>query len=219
MTTEIARNAASEEDSGNSQHFSPEQVRPFPKAGPRKQTRRGRKKGKTSILTDTPVKQQIELDFQQRQLRVSGRSYKHGAQKSNDGEVTPESDDSSSSEDTSDVVSDSSEGEPSLKPEDLKTGDFVVVKYVSKGVVQHYVGRITQEADRFHMLEVRFLVRQPSKKQQDVFSFPEIDDTDDIDIDDIVQKLPEPSAVGATKRTNGLLFFRDVDLSRYYRLQ
>lgn len=219
MTTETARNAAGEEDSGNSQHFSPEQVRPFPKAGPRKQTRGGRKKGKTSILTDTPVKQQIELDFQQRQLRVSGRSYKHGAQKSNDGEVTPESDDSSSSEDTSDVVSDSSEGEPSLKPEDLKTGDFVVVKYVSKRVVQHYVGRITQEADRFHMLEVRFLVRQPSKKQQDVFSFPEIDDTDDIDIDDIVQKLPEPSAVGATKRTNGLLFFRDVDLSRYYRLQ
>lgn len=36
--------------------LSPEQVRPFPKAGPRQQNRRGRKKRQTAILTDTPIK-------------------------------------------------------------------------------------------------------------------------------------------------------------------
>ncbi|KAK2709768.1 hypothetical protein QYM36_013440, partial [Artemia franciscana] len=39
---------------------TPEQVRPYPKAKPRVLSGRGRKKGSTKILTDTPVKRQIE---------------------------------------------------------------------------------------------------------------------------------------------------------------
>ena len=39
---------------------TPEQVRPYPKAKPRVLSSRGRKKGSTKILTDTPVKRQIE---------------------------------------------------------------------------------------------------------------------------------------------------------------
>ncbi len=35
---------------------SPELVRPFPKAGPRKEPRKGRKRGQTQIITDSPVK-------------------------------------------------------------------------------------------------------------------------------------------------------------------
>lgn len=40
--------------------LSPEQVRPFPKAGPRQQNRRGRKKKQTAILTDTPIKEALK---------------------------------------------------------------------------------------------------------------------------------------------------------------
>lgn len=40
--------------------FSPEAVRPFPKAGPRQNTRKGRKRRKSAILTDTPEKSAIE---------------------------------------------------------------------------------------------------------------------------------------------------------------
>ncbi|KAK2718207.1 hypothetical protein QYM36_005505 [Artemia franciscana] len=39
---------------------TPEQVQPYPKAKPRVLSGRGRKKGSTKILTDTPVKRQIE---------------------------------------------------------------------------------------------------------------------------------------------------------------
>ena len=39
---------------------SPELVRPFPKAGPRKEPRKGRKRGQTQIITDSPVKQALE---------------------------------------------------------------------------------------------------------------------------------------------------------------
>ncbi|KAL1268519.1 hypothetical protein QQF64_033882 [Cirrhinus molitorella] len=42
------------------QLFSPSLIRPFPKAGPRKETGRGRKQRLSEILTDTPVKLALE---------------------------------------------------------------------------------------------------------------------------------------------------------------
>lgn len=44
----------------NNSVLSPEFIRPFPKAAPRKPTTRGRKKGKSTILTETPEKTSIE---------------------------------------------------------------------------------------------------------------------------------------------------------------
>jgi len=41
---------------------SPEDIRPFPKALPRKDSRKGRPKGKSLILTDTPEKDRIEKE-------------------------------------------------------------------------------------------------------------------------------------------------------------
>lgn len=41
---------------------TPEEVRPFEKAAPRKQTRRGKKIRKSAILTDTPVKNQLKME-------------------------------------------------------------------------------------------------------------------------------------------------------------
>lgn len=48
--------------SGENQHavVSPHIIRPFPKAGPRKTAGKKRRKGKTRILTDTPIKDEIE---------------------------------------------------------------------------------------------------------------------------------------------------------------
>ncbi|GAA6106498.1 histone-lysine N-methyltransferase PRDM9-like isoform X1 [Tachysurus ichikawai] len=42
--------------------FSPVSIRPHPKAGPRKQTTKGRKRRETAVLTDTPVKKQREAE-------------------------------------------------------------------------------------------------------------------------------------------------------------
>ena len=46
--------------------FSPVSIRPFPKAGARKETKKGRKKRSTAILTDTPVKQALEEERDRR---------------------------------------------------------------------------------------------------------------------------------------------------------
>jgi hypothetical protein len=44
-------------------NFSPVLLRPFPKAGPRQETNKGRRKRKTCILTDTPEKKAIEEEY------------------------------------------------------------------------------------------------------------------------------------------------------------
>ncbi|XP_055918583.1 uncharacterized protein LOC129950684 [Eupeodes corollae] len=49
---------------------SPEIARPFPKAGPRQNTKRGRKKGKSRILTETPDKNELETAYKERQKRL-----------------------------------------------------------------------------------------------------------------------------------------------------
>ena len=43
--------------------FTPEHIRPFPKAPARQQTTRGRKRRKSAILTDTPEKSALEEEF------------------------------------------------------------------------------------------------------------------------------------------------------------
>jgi hypothetical protein len=45
----------------NEATVSPDMIRPFPKAHPRKPASKGRKKGKSRILTDTPNKEEIEM--------------------------------------------------------------------------------------------------------------------------------------------------------------
>ncbi|RXN04570.1 polycystic kidney disease 1-like 3 isoform X1 [Labeo rohita] len=65
------------------QLFSPSLIRPFPKAGPRNETGRGRKKRLSEILTDTPVKLASEEEERQKGKNIrkkilgSEKSKKH----------------------------------------------------------------------------------------------------------------------------------------------
>ena len=52
--------------------ISPEHVRPFPKACPRKGIRRGRKPGRSGVLTDTPEKNAIIQEQQQKSCKRKG---------------------------------------------------------------------------------------------------------------------------------------------------
>lgn len=53
--------------------FSPEHVRPFPKAPPRQQTNKGRKKRESAILTDTPEKNALEEEVKKIYQQVKER--------------------------------------------------------------------------------------------------------------------------------------------------
>ena len=51
---------------------TPEDVRPFTKAPPRKTNQRGKKRGRSMILTDTPVKNALEAEAAKRKTKVKG---------------------------------------------------------------------------------------------------------------------------------------------------
>lgn len=58
-----------DEPSTSSKHFSPEQVRPLPKAPPRKTSNRGRKTRQSTVYTDTPEKAVIEEEAKERERK------------------------------------------------------------------------------------------------------------------------------------------------------
>lgn len=49
--------------------LTPEDIRPFPKAGPRKTQRGGKRKRASAILTDTPVKEALSAEKNQSKMR------------------------------------------------------------------------------------------------------------------------------------------------------
>lgn len=56
--------------------FSPEEIRPFPKAPPRKTTNRGRKTRKSTIYTDTPEKEEIRKEYDEKMKRAKVKQVK-----------------------------------------------------------------------------------------------------------------------------------------------
>lgn len=58
--------------------FSPEQIRPFPKAPPRKISNIGRKTRKSAIYTDTPEKEAIRNEYEEKLKRYKAKQAKKG---------------------------------------------------------------------------------------------------------------------------------------------
>lgn len=52
----------------------PEEIRPYPKAEPKKRTSRGRKPGVTKIVTDTPEKENIKIMKEKRKSTNTEKS-------------------------------------------------------------------------------------------------------------------------------------------------
>lgn len=75
----------------SSTFISPEHIRPFPKAAPRKQTiTRGKKKGRTRILTDTPEKEEVMASCSKKFVKKRNASKKKVLQESSDDDETIE---------------------------------------------------------------------------------------------------------------------------------
>lgn len=194
-------------DRGGTQHFSPEQIRPFSKAGPRKPIQANRKRCRTSILTDTPEKNERERDATER-----GKRRQRGTKQKD----KPESSESELEADTSDLVEDSDQSDSSNHEINIKAQDYVLVKLGTKKVCRHYVGIVLTDPDEDDTVEIKFLSRMLSKSQP-VFCYPDKEDIAEVDVDDIVRKLPFPNLVGGTKRTSQQYVF-DYEFSDFYRL-
>lgn len=196
---------------------TPIMVRPLPKAGIRKTTHK-RKKGKSLILTDTPVKDEIELQKTKKVKKAPSKA-----------SVVKKVFDTSSSESEADVVTNDDElddvdgyqeiedheVELSFLSDSVENGDYILVRCDGQKFSQYFVAVIIKkpqnEAKENKHFEIKYLKKMPKTDsfrhdaESDIFSIPE---------NEIVLKLPPPTPVGGTVRSKNLLRF-SVDFEGY----
>ena len=199
---------------------TPEQVRPYPKAKPRVLSGRGRKKGSTKILTDTPVKRQIEeqeakrKDKKARGGRARGKVGTVGrAGKAKKDQTTKKLFvDSEGSDDEKMILDDDSDDSMKLgesedeseKEEEIfdsvSTGDFVKVVY--KG--EYFPGSVQEKNENSVRVSVMCMAGLRKWKwldQEDSIFYPR---------EDILKKLSPPTpAPGTASRAASYFVFAD----------
>ncbi|XP_027012391.2 histone-lysine N-methyltransferase PRDM9-like isoform X1 [Tachysurus fulvidraco] len=98
--------------------FSPVSIRPHPKAGPRKQTTKGRKRRETTVLTDTRVKKYLEAEKSRRWSLAMPRTQTADPDLSQGEDVQPQT---CSSGETSNSEA---QGNPSVEQDELLDEEF-----------------------------------------------------------------------------------------------
>jgi len=200
---------------------TPEEISPFPKAPPRK-TKGGRKKAKTRVLTDTPVKEEIRAAVEKKKRKKEVGTMARGKKlKLQTEDVDVGSSTSNDEEDETFCDNDSSDydevGQNQLDdielpdPTVLNPNDFVLIKFVTNKTKVIYIGQIQNRIDET-TFEVKYLRRE--KPNSFTFIFPSVDDISDISFEDVAGKLPSPIQHGGTARVARHLVF-PVDFSCY----
>ena len=156
---------------------------PLPKAGPRKTTNRGRKRGSTRIITDTEVRNDIA---EATLTKTQCKRYRPKAKKI----------ETSSSDSDSDInmqlLSDNNNSEISDDKIEAAEGDFVIVKVSTKPHFVHCVARIDNiNESGYERVFLRRVIRQNDERG---FTF-EISSNDEASWakSDVIRKLPFPT--------------------------
>ena len=186
-------------------NVTPENIRPFTKAAPRKR-KSCTNRGKTRILTDTPEKNQIITNAEKKKTtqkickRIITASIESGSEEASSLLLSEEENCSDNSTTENEKLS------KVTKPRKIKEEEFALVRLSSKKSVQYYVGQVInvfEDGD----VTFRFLKRSYRSalvNERPTFIFPE--DTNDAsefthNLEEIVFKLP----VSLKKRGNQTL--------------
>lgn len=228
-------------DTGRPIVITPESVRPYPKAAPRvskDNKSKGREKGKTRILTDTPEKDRLVLiekekaekekkkeekeerkrkklfEFDQSHTRPKPKKLKSRTQKNVVLDASTSEEEQSISSGESNLDLDLSEEEleeliSNVNSSTLGLNDFVLVKFLGKKTVKYFIGQIEEKIGNTEF-GINFMRTKDKKK----FIFPAIKDSSYVFIEDIYTKLPSPTMIGGTERAIGGFTFK-IDLSSF----
>ncbi|KAK9731439.1 hypothetical protein QE152_g13677 [Popillia japonica] len=179
---------------------SPEYVRPYPKALPRKRKQVGRKPGRTRILTDTPKKTEIaeawknQID-KQKKVQIKRNLTDSNIPTSNSNIPTSskkkkiEESESDSEISMSDICEESDdspfteeEKEEDSNDRDFEKNDYVLVRFVTEtNATVCYIGLVIEKSSQIY--KVKFFRRHGISNK---FTFPIIDDIQDISGDDTI---------------------------------
>ena len=184
--------------------ISPQEIRGYPKAQPRKQIQQKRKR-KSMIATDTPEKVQLHSKSTVIPEKSRRRISFTAAPIAQCSHTSPQelhlSDHSSDEVDEEDLLG-AQEFSPLLNPPVLN--DYVLVEFDTSPKT-YYVGFITKPEDEDGEYEVSYLRRKEKSLQ---FHFPAVKDLASIKISDIKAILSKVEICGTTKRQNSNLQFR-----------
>ena len=225
----IESSVAEKTDEGQSTHISPETIKPFPRAEARKPSSRGRKKGRSLILTDTPEKNEIEVTKTQKKMIPDPKLMfqKKSSLKTNAKKSCPlvqrkvfkqsSSSSSGSSTDNDDMSSDSMcdfdpmeelQEQEEVENETLEIGNYVLIKFAGKSTVKYFVAMTVDKDEEFI---VKYLKRQSLTNK---FSYDENSISYSVANEDIILKLPSPNYVNCSSRRQPSLSF-SIDFSLY----
>ncbi|XP_031329163.1 uncharacterized protein LOC116168884 [Photinus pyralis] len=197
---------------------SPEEIRPFPLAPPRK-TVSSRKPTKTKILTDTPNMNEIKLYHEKknkernsegckRNLNIQKKSRAGPSKQIKLKNIEEETDTdsvimSSSSEDCTDIEEciENEKTEDNFIAGPISVGDYVLVRFATKKIVRHYAGKVLEVHDEGYL--INFMRR---KKPNYHFVYPDVPDQSIASESETI-KLPPPAFVGGTARASRKLKF------------
>ena len=176
-------------------YVSPRDVYSIPKAQPRK-SKGSSRKGKTQILTATPVREKFALLQKQREAKKLPKTKKV---KKNLFRKKSVSSSESSDEDEAGQIEYDDDSDCSLD-DNIIEGDFVVVNVTGRGRLVRYIARVDSvDADEY---EGVFLQKVPGclKDSKDITFVINEDDEATFLHNDIVFKLPPPVSLGSTAR-------------------
>ena len=211
--------------------ISPVDIRPYPKAEKCKLSKGGRKKGRTRILTDTPEKEAIEKEMDEK-LRKMKRAKSENLIKTekmfrNKKKTFDQLTKTSNYGQCSQILSsETDEDDPpvsickndffikeidwSVDNVDIGVNDFVLVKFCTKKSILHYVGRV-EAVDSGFGFDLQFMRKRDGNC---IFYFPQQIDKGFVENTDVILKLPAPQIVGGTERAQAFFLF-ETDISAY----
>lgn len=196
-------------------HFevSPVDLCGYPRAGQRKQSNRGRKRGKTMNATSTPEMKRIREEAENKKMKKRSRTTlakKLFADDDSDSDISLRDVFENESENESDSMCESNVLSLDVV-QNVDIDDFVVVEFASKTKRCYYVGQVLKPRDEDDDVEIEFF-----RKKGSHFVKPPVRDVSSVHIDDIKAILAPPTLRGTTNRTRGELFFSvnfgDIDI-------
>lgn len=196
---------------------SPIGCRDYPKAGPRKSGNK-RKKGKSLVLTDTPVKVEIEELARQRdekKRKINSSKLKAEQVKKATKRIlsSPISSEGETEVTTIDLDEEGEENLPLITMKTPTVKDFVIVRFSGKQI-KFFIGEILSEANENYEYDISYM--RKSNKRDNSFFFPLEPDLALVSIIDIELVLPSPSFSGKTKRQAHIYTFPSRILKKYY---
>lgn len=192
-----------------SKAITPEDIRGYPKAPPRK-LQSGHKRGKSMAATSTPELDRIRKASKKNRSADLVPARKELFESDSEEEIEIHLDDNSDVEsiESTPCATDSADlilGEI----QDVAVGDFVLVKFETKKSVSFYIGIVLNEQDEDGDIEVEFL--RKSGKMEGRFIRPNVPDLSSVALTNVKLKLTRDSS-GTTKRTQHIFAFK-VNLS------